>query len=240
MEIMPGIYENVTNKDNDSNKYENNAIGTESFSINLLNKDELLSSKIGVETFDLTTGIHNIQNNNQPQIISKNQLVPIIIRMPKNPIINFYLNATTYLSDPRYINELCIAIASSSQDEEIHLYLGSAIEDIHTINISAVIHAIQNSKATIFTHAYGYCSIPETMIWTYGAKREIGDYGAIKFGGGEWIRRMSTAFTPYINTYLKHCFDIGILSEEMIEDIIVKQKEYMFIKDINTSEYILI
>ena len=38
MEIMPGVYENIANKDNDSNKYENNAIGTESFSINLLNK----------------------------------------------------------------------------------------------------------------------------------------------------------------------------------------------------------
>ncbi len=28
--------------------------------------------------------------------------------------------------------------------------------------------------------------------------------------------------------------------DKMIEDIIVKQKEYMFIKDINTGEYILI
>ena len=69
MEIMPGVYENIANKDNDSNKYENNAIGTESFSINLLNKDELIKAlrmaykKVNQNCCDENTSCYNCLRN---------------------------------------------------------------------------------------------------------------------------------------------------------------------------------
>lgn len=237
MEIMPGIteyghistctenYKTITNNDD-----------------NILSKlkDEHCSSDIvtGIETFDITTGLGHKLNNSTNNTNGANSLDPIFSKIPNNNTINYYLNAVTNLSNFNYINKLCIALNTLTEEDIVHLYLGSAVDDTHTINISAIIYAIQNSKATIYTHAYGFCSIPETMIWTYGKIRIVHDYGAIRFGGGEWIRRMSDAFTPYVKTYLTHCVDIGVLDNDMVDDIIVRQKEFMFIKDIDTGELI--
>lgn len=157
---------------------------------------------------------------------------PIIISDGQNT--NIYLNSTTALGDPRYVNEICIFLDTINTGT-INFYLGSGIDDTYTISVSSIIHAIEDviaqKRATINTYAYGFCSVVETMIWTYGQQRYIGKYGAIRFGGGEWIRRMRDAFQPYIETYMEHCKYIKILEDDQVTDIVEKQKEIMYIND---------
>lgn len=174
------------------------------------------------------------------EVFSMNNIGDSASTSPNKPIIvtngvdhNLYLNNATMLGDHNFINELCIFL-DNVPSGTVNFYLGSSIDDSFTISISSIIASMQRlieQGITVNTHAYGFCSIPETMIWTYGKNRSIGNYGAIRFGGGEWIRRMRQAFHPYMTTYMNHCKSIGVLTDEQIEDIMVKQHEIMYIQE---------
>ena len=192
-----------------------------------LENDSLIK---GVETFDMDNQIYMNPPQQAPQGPQggKNKNVPIILVNPQEKTANIYLNATTQLSSPEYITPLCVFLDSASPDMTIRMYLGSYIDDVHTIGVSSIIASMQKCQANLETYAYGMCSMPETMIWSYGKKREMGRYGAIKIGGGEWIRRMEKAFKPYIETYMNHCKELGLLTDDQVNDIVVKQKEFSF------------
>lgn len=215
-EIMPGVIVSGVE-----------VYGTHTTKSNLQN-DSIIK---GIETYDMDNQVRMDPIPNGPQQGpqgGKNKNVPIILMNPQEKSANIYLNTTTQLSAPEYVTSLCVFLDSATPDMTIKMYLGSYIDDVHTIGVSSIIASMQKCKATIETYAYGMCSMPETMIWSYGKKRIIGKYGAIKIGGGEWIRRMEKAFKPYIQTYMDHCKSIGILNEEQIENIVVRQKEFSF------------
>ena len=182
----------------------------------------------GVETYAFTAQVSEREMAGPPQGPNQKAITPIILHDAKNNVSSIYLNAAACLSAPEYVTALCLFIDNAPPNATIKMYLGSSIDDNHTIGISSILYSIQHAKANIETYAYGMCSIPETMIWSYGKKRIMGKYGVIQFGGGEWIRRMKDAFQPYIQTYLDHCKELNILNDEQIEDIVVKQKNFMF------------
>ena len=221
-EIMPGV-----------------VVGAEVLGVNathLNNRLENTSTIKGLETFSLDSQAYMAPP--VPMIVSGQKKVelPIIMMNPATKVAAIYLNATTDLSNPQYVTPLCVFLDSATEDSTIKMYLGSAVDDVHAIGISSIIYSMQHCKAKIETYAYGMCSIPESMIWSYGQTRFVGDYGCVRFGGGEWIRRMEKAFKPYIATYLNHCKKLGLLNDEQIATIVDKQKEYMLMKDIDTQE----
>ena len=227
-EIMPGV----------------TVSGVEVYGINTpkikLENDSVIK---GRETYDMDNQIHMAppipQGPDQLPHGGKNKCTPIILVNPKEKSANIYLNATTQLSSPEYVTPLCVFLDSAPPDMTIRMYLGSYIDDVHTIGISSIIASMQKCRAQLETYAYGMCSVPETMIWTYGKKKEIGKYGTIKIGGGEWIRRMEKAFKPYIQTYMDHCKKLGLLNDEQINDVVVKQKEFSFMLGDNNNIVII-
>lgn len=191
-------------------------------------------SSVGVGT-DLGVGCEVFSMDNtgvSPAMGQPDLNKPIIISDGRTH--NIYLNSSTMLGDCNYVTELCMFLGSV-QGGVVTFHLGSGCDDSFTVSISPIIVAMQELIATGRTKvrclAYGFCSVPETMIWTYGAEREVGEYGTLRFGGGEWIQRMEKVFQPYINTYMNHCKSIGVLSEEQVNDIIDKQSEIMYIQE---------
>lgn len=222
MEIMPGI----------------EVFGPSDFNASTLESDGSSMMK-GIETYSFCSMLKKHEMNSGQGQVDPKTVTPIITLLKGSNEVNFYLNAATNISAPEYLNAICVNLCSVPENFVVNMYLGSALDDYHTIGVSSLIHAVQTCRATINTFAYGMCSIPESMIWTYGKTRSIGKYGVLRFGGGEWLRRMEEAFKPYINTYLNHCKDLNILTDEMIENILVKQKEYMFMTS-DTGELILV
>lgn len=182
---------------------------------------------VGCEVFGMDNHGAVSAGGHQPDINK-----PIIISDGKDH--NIYLNSTTMLGDFNYVTELCMFL-NAVQGGTVTFYLGSGCDDSFTISISPIIVAMQDlvasGRTTVRCLAYGFCSVPETMIWTYGGVREVGEYGTLRFGGGEWIQRMEKVFQPYINTYMNHCKSIGVLSEEQVTDIVDKQNEIMYIQE---------
>ena len=220
-EIMPGITIGAE------------VLGTPTTDIQSLVNDSIIK---GVETFDMDAQVYMEDMPGKPKKVAP----PIILADPRNKVATIYLNATTELSHPQYVTPLCIFLDNATPDMTIKMYLGSAVDDMHAIGISSIIYSMQHCKAKIETYAYGMCSIPENMIWSYGQTRVVGDYGCVRFGGGEWIRRMEKAFKPYIETYLSHCKELSLLTDEQISTIVNKQKEFMLMKDTDTSDLVLV
>lgn len=192
-----------------------------------LGKPDVLGVGCEVFSMDHNNGVVAAPSGHQPDLNK-----PIIISDGRDH--NIYLNSTTMLGDCNYVTELCMFL-NSVQGGTVTFYLGSGCDDSFTISISPIIVAMQDLIATGRTKvrclAYGFCSVPETMIWTYGAERLVGEYGTLRFGGGEWIQRMEKVFQPYINTYMNHCKSIGVLSDEQVMDITDKQSEIMYIQE---------
>ncbi len=182
----------------------------------------------GIETYAMDTALK--MDANMPT--ADEQFKPIIITNGTEH--NIYLNSSTAIGDPRYVNEICLFL-DTVQNGNLNIFLGSGVDDSFMISVSSIVHAIQNiiatNRATVTTYAYGFCSIPETMIWAYGQNRVVGEYGAIRFGGGEWIRRSKEAFQSYMTTYLEYCVEQKLIDASQIDDILIKQREFMYISD---------
>ena len=202
----------------------------------------IAESRVSLEDSSVVRGLETYAMDSQAYMgpVPAGQKVdpPIIMIDPQSKLATIYLNSTTQLSNPQYVTPLCVFLDNTAPDFTIRMYLGSGIDDNHMIGIASIIYSMQHCKAQIETYAYGMCSIPESMIWSYGAVRHVGAYGCVRFGGGEWIRRMETAFKPYIQTYMDHCRSLKLLTDEQIETIMVKQKEYMLMLDPKTQSLV--
>ena len=213
-----------------------------------MNKEIMPGLNIGVEVLgaytdntnllqnDLTVGCmetYGMDSMAQPmQKIPQKESVPIVLMSPDKKELSLYLTAVTDISSTTYINAITLLFDNLNENtKSVNMFLGSCLSNNYTVGISAILASMESCKVPITTYAYGMCSVPETMIWCYGHKRVIGDYGCISFGGGEWIKAMEKVFTPYIHTYMKKCMEIGVLTEEDTIGITTKQKEYMFVYD---------
>lgn len=117
-----------------------------------------------------------------------------------------------------YIAQLCLFLDSMKQDDTVTFVLGAKILDDIACNLGAVIAAMKRCRGTIITIAAGYCSIPESIIWTYGTIRKVYRYGALTFGKTE-IVRVVKKYDDYFKAALAHACEIKILTEQDIVEL---------------------
>lgn len=138
------------------------------------------------------------------------------------------LDQEVIMPDP-YL-ELVHTIMNLREMDELTIYLcsnGGWVES--GINI---IHAIQNSKGQIITHAIGMCASIAAVIWSCGKVRKISPMATLMYhmpSGGYFgksldVKDETTSLCVYFSELLTKITK-GILTEEDIENIIDHRKD---------------
>jgi hypothetical protein len=89
---------------------------------------------------------------------------------------------------------------------------------------------MQACKADITTVCAGMCSVPESMIWTFGKHRKVLKYGALLFSKPDVIK-MAHEYEPYFGVFIDKAKEIGILSDDDIKDIMKGGHEKLYLGD---------
>lgn len=126
-----------------------------------------------------------------------------------------------------WVNQFCRLLDSRTENDTIHFILGSHVDDYRVAMMGSVISALQNCKAITIGEAAGYCSLSETMIWTFCKYHRILRYGALTFGVSDFIKEVP-AYKAYFDVFLKHAVQIGAITEEEYQ-IIWKTKRDLFL-----------
>lgn len=138
------------------------------------------------------------------------------------------LDDTVIFPDP-YL-ELVHTIMNMRESDTLTIYLctnGGWVES--GIDL---IHAIQNSKGTVVTHAIGMCASIGAVIWCCGKIRKISPLATLMFhmpSGGYFGKSLDVRDeTNYLCDYfykLLHQITAGILTEENLVDITQHRKD---------------
>ncbi len=135
-----------------------------------------------------------------------------------------------------YIINLCMFLDSLTEEKTVTLILGAKIWDAVACNLGAVIAAMRRCKATITTIAAGYCSIPETILWTYGQNRKVYRYGSLTFGKTEIVRAVDK-YDDYFAVAFNRAKEVGILTDEDIVELNKFKTKMVLRQDLDPAMY---
>lgn len=139
------------------------------------------------------------------------------IRTIDNVNFRIYIPSDLMFSRSFIIN-LCMFLDSLNENQSVTFILGAKVYDAVACNLGAVISAMENCRAHIITIAAGYCSIPESIIWTYGRERKVYRYGALTFGKTDIVRAVDK-YDDYFKVAFERAKEVGIITDEDIVEL---------------------
>lgn len=149
-----------------------------------------------------------------------------------------FLDQEVIMPDP-YL-ELVHTIMNLRETDEMTIYLCSNGGWVETgIDI---IHAIQNSKGQIITHAIGMCASIAAVIWCCGKVRKISPMATLMFhmpSGGYFgksmdVKDQTTGLCRYFTELLTR-ITRGILTVEDIENVVNHRKD-VYLNGVTVNE----
>lgn len=185
--------------------------------------DEVLTN--GVESLAMSTDDEDPRN--------PKQFTTLLVASLDNKNWRIYLNSTTWVGSPEYINKFCRFMDTRSEDMTVDLYLGAWANEIASLQIGSILRSIENCKAKVTTIANGYCGLVETIMWVHGHERRVGKYGGLKFSGSEFIRNHPNC-ASYIRTFLKKCIELNVLKQDQVDSIVNKNQEILLVSELMT------
>lgn len=217
--------------------------GNESFTIT---EDSLAGNESYVpeaETYDLMKSVRTIpffekDNDIRSKVLQSATMCGLrLAPKPTKPIIyttdkkNFrvYVQAELWLTHD-WVVSMSTFLDHCKEDETVTFILGTNMVDQQVYLVGSIIGAMQACKADITTVCAGMCSVPESMIWTFGKHRKVLKYGALLFSKPDVIK-MAHEYEPYFGVFIDKAKEIGILSDDDIKDIMKGGHEKLYLGD---------
>lgn len=152
----------------------------------------------------------------------------IFIRMAGEHEYRIYMTSDMVF-DAANINLLCRFLDSRTQQDTVTFILGANMDDYEwSYNVGSVIAAMRSCQANVRAIAAGYCSITETIIWSFARERDIYHYGALTIGIDDIVKHCPV-YTAYFDAFLARAMAIGILTEQERDELLKTRRSIFLI-----------
>lgn len=152
----------------------------------------------------------------------------VFIRMADEHNYRIYMTSDMAF-DTANLNLLCRFLDSRSREDTVTFILGANMDDYAwSYNVGSVIAAMRSCQANVRAIAAGYCSITETIIWSFACERDIYHYGALTIGIDD-IVKWCPVYTAYFNAFLARAMVIGILTEQERDELLKTRRSIFLI-----------